>query len=386
MSIFCRIEPAVPRLRRLPYPYRGALSIAGDAEGFSAEFFETLMAFLNSRGQTRFGIGLGLEVTASLFFYDRSRTSLAYFADDAPGARRSRHADRLDDYLRAGWIDTNHAFGNFDGGGGFRRAHAEHAYEALARAGAVLPVFTNHGSADNIQNIGRDADYHRGDRPGDAAYHVDLFSAQGVRFAWTDGLYIERPAAEAVPLLLSTELQDGSIINGFRRVRGTGANAPNLTSLGTQIGLLSWEQLYAEGGVVVLYQHLGVLHKAQGQLTPATIEAVAARPDVCLAPFRRLARERDEGRLWVAGLARLLRYADAVSRVSLSGGQGCGVIELHDGPGPPLDPGGLTLYIDPALPVSLVYRKRSLPFWYNGPDETGRYSVTVAWTPLEEIW
>ncbi|MFS2013641.1 hypothetical protein ACCD06_27870 [Azospirillum sp. CT11-132] len=383
------VEPANARLRRLPYPYQGALSVATDAEGFSPSFFHALMAWLNGRSRTPFGTGLGLEITGSLFFYDRTGASMAYFDSATPGGRPGPQAALLEDYLRTGWIDTNHAFGDFQGGG-FGRAHALEAYGALARMGVSLPVFTNHGNADNWQNVGIDADYHAGDRAGHPAYHSDLFPSAGTRFVWTDSLYLESASPVPLPLFVPSPLQDTlgneASILGFRRLRGTGRNAPNLSSLLAQLRLLPWNRLYKEQGTAILYQHLGVLHKAQGILTPASIEAALARPDLLLAPFRFLARERDEGRLWVVGLARLLRYACALSSVRLSGGQGVGVIELHDPPGNALSPEGLTLYIDPALPIRVIHRGKPLEFWHNGPDETGRYSITMASTSLPDIW
>jgi hypothetical protein len=383
MIFHSRLEPATSRFRPLPYPYLGALSISGDAEGFEPAFFDALMAYLNSRGPTPFGQGLGLEITASLFFYNGAGP--AYFTEPRPGAPRSSWADRLDDYLSAGWIDANHAFGDFDAGG-FVRAHALHAYEALAKLGVVLPVFTNHGGTGNRQNIGGDAGYHAGDKPDDPAYHADLLAKHGARFVWTDSLYIEAPTPEPAPLLIPRILQDGGAATGVRRLRGTGRNAPNLTSLLAQLRLLSWDKLYADHGVVALYQHLGVAHRAEGRLFPATVAETLIRPELCLAPFRLLARERDEGRLWVAGFARLLRYAEAVNSAGLSGGQGVGVIEIVDPPGHVLDPKGLTIYIDPALPIKVTHRGREIAIRHNGPDETGRYSVTVASTSLPDIW
>jgi len=376
----------------MPYPYRAAVSVSCDAEGYDAALFEAMSAFLNGRGRTPFGMGLGLEITSSMFFHARAPFQLAYFSGMEPGAPRSPHADRLDEYLRAGWIDTNHAFGDFDDGGGFTRAHALGAYETLARLGARLSVFTNHGGTDNAQNVGVDADYHRGDRPGDPARHSDLFHENGVRFVWSDGLYLETPSETVSPALHPMNLRDGTPMYGFTRLRGTGGAAPNLSSLGRQLDLIPWERLYAENGVAVIYQHPGVLSKNAGRWIPATIDAVRAWPEVCLAPYRRLARERDEGRLWVAGTARLLRYAEAIRSFRISGGQGIGVITLHDpepdgsAPPPDLDPAGLTLYIDPGLPVRVVHRGGDLPIHFNGPDESGRCSVTVIHPPLPELW
>ena len=388
-------------IRRLPYPYRGALAIANDAEFLSQPFFETLMAFVNGRGETPWGRGLGLECTSSIFFYSAHTHSMSYFDGATTGAPRSPAADRLVDYLRSGWIDTIHAYGAFDRIGGFERAHAERSFEELDSLGVRLKVFTNHGDDKNIQNIGGDAPYHRGDVPDHDAHHTDLLARHGVRYVWTDNMADEfQPRPKGIrwrwrqrggfPFLTTDDrtMRDGTAFRGFRRLRGTGANAPNLSSLQRQLDLIAWDALYGRHESIVLYQHLGVLHRVAGECVPATVDAVAARPEVFLAPWRRLAREADEGRLWVVGLARLLAYREILEHAELVAAK-AGALELKldrvpDDPAKEL--AGLTLYVDTARPVTLRCQGTDLPLVVNGPDDTGRYSVSVAPARLPGIW
>lgn len=388
-------------MRRLPYPYRGALAIANDAEFLSLPFFETLMAYVNGRGETPWGRGLGLECTSSLFFYSAHAHSMSYFDGVSPGGPRSPAAKRLADYLMSGWGDTIHAYGAFDRVGGFERVHAEHSFEELDRLGARLKVFTNHGDDKNIQNIGGDAAYHRGDVPDHEAHHTDLLARHGVRHIWTDGMADEyRPRPEGIrqrwrqragfPFLATEDrrMRDGTAFRGFRRFRGTGANAPNLSSLQRQLDLIDWGAFYSRHESVVLYQHLGVLHRIAGECVPATIDAVAARPEVFLAPWRRLAREAGEGRLWVVGLARLLAYRELLNGATLAA-TATGELELQldrTPDDPATDLAGLTLYVDTIRPVTLRCHGTELPVVVNGPDETGRYSVSVPLTHLQDIW
>jgi len=388
-------------IRRLPYPYRGALAIANDAEFLSLPFFETLMAFVNGRGETPWGRGLGLECTSSVFFYSAHAHSMSYFDGALPGGQRSSVAERLAVYLKSGWIDTIHAYGAFDRVGGFERAHSERSFAELDRLGVRLKVFTNHGDDKNVQNIGGDAAYHRGDVPDQDAHHTDLLARHGVRHVWTDSMadeYRARPKGirqrwrqrGGFPFLTTEDrtMRDGTAFRGFRRLRGTGANAPNLSSLQRQLDLIDWDALYNKHESIVLYQHLGVLHRVAGECVPATVEAVKARPEVFLAPWRRLAREADEGRLWVVGLARLLAYRELLEGVELVAAKS-GELELQldwTPDDPATDLAGLTLYVDTARPMKLRCHGNDLPFVVNGPDETGRYSVSVAPARLPDIW
>jgi hypothetical protein len=395
------LHPVDPRVRPLPYPFRGAVSLANDAEYMTFPFFEALMRFLNTTGSTPLGSGLGLEVTSSFFFYAVApATTFRYFETIDARPVRSPEADRMDDYLRAGYLDCCHAYGDFDGQGGFRRELALPCYEALGSLGVTVPVFTNHGGSENTQNVGTDAAYHGGDRPGDPAYHADLMQQHGVRYVWTDSMVhaghlgrrarLQRRLGRSLPaegVLHAVTLQDGSRMQGFYRLRGTGAHAPNLASWGHQLDQIGWADLYDRQGMMVIYQHFGVEHRLGGVCKPATIEALLAFPEVYLAPFHRLAAEAHSGRLWVVALGRALRYAEMVASVRIEPDADGRTCQLHLPDTFAVgDLGGLTLYLPTTRPVDLTFRGRPIAFRCNGPDHTGQDSVTVPMTKLQEIW
>lgn len=396
-------DSKMPDVRALPYPYKAGIAISNDAEFMSREFFEGLMAFLNGTGTTPLGGGLGLEVTSSTFFYSAHPYSFSYFQGAGVDGERTPFAPRMEDYLKSGWIDTLHSYGDFDGVGGFVRAHAERTFDALGRMGVVLPIFTNHGDRANIQNIGGDADYHQGDLPDTASYHADLLSDHGVRYVWTDTAIIGespiprtgwrtlvpwRTSSPARPFMAALQLRDGHNMQRFMRFRGTGGNAPNLSSLAYQLDRVNLPELYRRNGITVLYQHLGVLCRSGGKCVAATLAAMLERPEVYLAPWYRLAHEVREGRLWLAGLARLLRYIEMIGDLGVEM-DGRGGINLHSAI-KVADPEeyfqGLTLYVDPADTPTVTYNGRQLSVVHNGPDETGRYSISIPLRRLANIW
>ncbi len=399
MNLCLSIRP----VRALPYPYRAGIAISNDAEFMSAEFFEGLMAFLNSSGPSPLGIGLGLEVTSSAFFYSAHPYSVSYFDGAEVDSRPTPFATRMADYLRAGWIDTLHAYGDFDCVGGFVRPHAERTFDTLSRLCTVIPVFTNHGDSANCQNIGGDAAYHKGDVPSEACYHTDLLAAHGTRYIWTDTAVVgetqqqrsgwrrflpQGASTPAPPFMANWQLQDGRTMQRFVRFRGTGANAPNLSSLAYQIERLDLPGLYRQNGIAVVYQHLGVLHRSGGKCTAATFEAMLERPEIYLAPWYRLAREVGEGRLWLPGLARLLKYSDMLSGLGVEMGHKGAIKLTSDRPvGEPEDYfQGLTLYVEPGMTPVVTYGERQLTIVHNGPDESGRYSISIPFKKTTNIW
>jgi hypothetical protein len=396
--MFQSIQPKKSTVRALPYPFRGALSISNDAEFLKFHFFEALMKFLNTQKTTPFGVGLGLEVTSSLFFYSANPNTFSYFYGADVHAKVSPVAKRLKDYLRSGWIDTNHAYGDFNKVDGFRREHALRCYEVLTKLNLRIKVFTNHGSAENVQNVGADAAYHCGDLKDHYAYHADLMKRNGVRYVWTDSMFTQRELSlkrrskyliQKGPILKDCVLQDGSSFRGFLRFRSTGANAPNLSSFAYQIQQIDWKKFYKSRGMIVLYQHLGILSRSAGVCHQATVDAVSSRPQVFLAPFYILEREFKEGRLWVCGLSRLLNYIDVVESVDVQYDtvqNRYNIMYDEAVEHPEIFFQGLTLYIDPAQLTRVYHNGYELSIVYNGPDETGRYSVSVPIQPMENIW
>jgi len=258
-----------------------------------------------------------------------------------------------------------------------------------------IPCFTNHGDSFNIQNVGIDAPYHQGDMPGSEAYHADLLRQFGTRYIWIDSAIFARESRRiwSIPRLYSTpaiamqRLQDGQEFFVFKRFRSTGENAPNLSSLNYQIEQANLKELYKMRGMIIIYQHLGVLCRNAGKCIPATVEAVRSRPEVFLAPWYRIAREVHEGRLWLSALHVLLQYSEMFSSTHII--QKGDVAELATESviaNPDEYFQGLTFYINPKERLSLVYSGTQLRLVYNGPDETGKYSATVPLRKKEDVW
>jgi len=402
-------------VRDWPYPYRAGISISSDVEFTSLAYYDELMKWVNSKNNTKFGIGLGIEVTGSIFFYSSTSQHMSIFKGDNSNAPLSDDVNRLTEYIETNWIDTNHCFGDFDSPSKFSRYHAIRAYEFLNKKNLKLPIFTNHGGENNIQGIGRYA-YRTGDVPGSKSFHSDLLKPNHVKYFWSektsyepiywDNLSILQSAKILANLLKkkitsdSSEekflspviLNDGTSLLQFWRYRGTGIIAPNASSFAYQLATFNWDLLLNRRGVVMFYQHLGVKDRISGKCSPMTIEDAISRPELFLAPFRLIQKKSEDNLLWVAGQHRLLRYLDMLERTCVKKivNQSNQVFELSVSESCNCDDQayfeGLTLYVDARKEVDIFHKGERVRFVFNGPDESGQYSVTVPITKLSSVW
>ncbi|EAY29760.1 hypothetical protein [Microscilla marina] len=409
--MFQTINPKDSKLRKLPYPYNGALSISSDIEFFSFVFFEEFMKFVNTDKQTKLGTGLNLEITSSLFFFSAYDYTFSYFKGADVNAPLSREANRIEDYLKSGWIDTNHSYGDFFQSDEFTRAHANRYYEALEKLNVTLEVFTNHGG--NNGNLGNHVDMYQGDNPDSGVYHADLLQPNGVRYIWLDsGHYnIElldklRPIKNQVlkllgknsgflmkkkQLFIPEKLRDNNAFKGFIRFRSTGKHGPDFSTLDSQLKQINWNKLYKQKGISIIYQHLGVISTSpEGVCTPATVDGIKNKENTLLAPFYFLAEESQKKNLWVCGTARLLRYVDMIESTEVIYIPNKNRHELICSEKVDLAPNaffqGLTFYTKTNHPVQLYYKNTQLKVIKNGTDETGKHSITVPIQKLENIW
>ncbi len=128
MNLYSNPRTRDASIRRWPFPYRASVSLSNDIDFCEFEFFETFMRYCNTTQATPFGEGLGLEVTSSFFGFSPPSRQFSYFGGLSPDAPTTALAPRIGEYIREGWIDANHAYGDFDGCGGFTRAHAERMF------------------------------------------------------------------------------------------------------------------------------------------------------------------------------------------------------------------------------------------------------------------
>ena len=194
-------------LRPHPFPFQASLALTSDIDGCAPEAFEAIHKFLNTVEETPMGRGLGLDVGDSFWFFCANPTAqapLTYF--EGLGERPTAWAPRIREWIRLGWIDCLHTYGDFELAGGFRREMAERALAELRRQGLSLSVWVNHGGPfHNLQGVGHlrrlgDLPVYRspnGHEQPVLEYHSDLMVNAGIRFCWiqelTDIVGQERP-------------------------------------------------------------------------------------------------------------------------------------------------------------------------------------------------
>ena len=434
---FYPIRSKSDHIRNIPFPYKGILTISNDIEFFAFKEFESFMEYVNTNHDTVIGKGLGLEITSSVFFYSDQSYNFSYFDGYDVAAQRSIYADRILEYIRSGWIDTLHAYGDFDATGSFERAHATRIFKELKQQDASIGIFTNHGGPNNIQNIGKDALYHEGDKVSSVAYHSDMFKENGVEFVWTDSLkdkddiqnsglrnqviqfakrifFLVFPftsikigkkviSKDVIPkeyknkeLLPQLSLNDGQKITGFRRLDipnlklGIPTNVgPNFSTLDDQLRQIDWNEFYQKNGGVVVYQHLGVLHKSE-KLVPTSMEALQSKPEY-LEPLRFLAEERDKSQLMVLGTYRFLTYAEMIQNTEVDIDESDKKITIQNKNSahvmnPVVFFQGLTIYVNTPSEYGIYYQGQKLDCIVNDIDETGKPSLTVNLLRLQSIW
>lgn len=384
-------------IRELPYPYKSLIAISSDADYMNLETLNWLIKFLNTSEQTPLGNGLDLEFASSIFFYSNSPLHLCVFDGLKSNSPLSKNAILLSEYIRYGYIDTNHAFGDFNSDNLFNRKHAIRTYEFLDKHSLHIPVFSNHGNGNleaMRQNVGF-LPYHQGNNKSSAAYHVDLFKANGGRYIWTDDWVDELKVS--IGLDGATQYNnDGRQLGGgpimqklsfedtyywfFRRYRSTGIVPPNFQNFNYQIQTLNWEWCYNHAAVIIIYQHLGVFGM-QKQCIPTTLELLKKNP-YYLQGFYFLKEEMQKGNLMVLSTYNLLRYVEMylTTKVDCSIGENNEYIYIiNNYEHRELDFfNGLTIYIEnPKFPLKAKYLDADLKFIMNGPDNRGRYSITI---------
>ncbi len=291
-------------IKLLPYPapYASAISISNDCEFLTRDAALGLLAELSDPDK------YGLEITTSMFFYTTNaicHSSIGYF--DGLTQTPSVNAPLLRDLCQSGWIDTLHSYGDFDAGG-FTRKLAEIAVNEFCKYGLTLPVYTNHGSNKNFQNVGHAslANYQGGDDPSSEAYHIDLTKKLGAKYFWTDDMLSSTPDISQ-NLFKEATCRDGQKILLFNRYRGLfGCPAPTMESLSSQILESDLRQIAMSSGVAIFYQHLGVASRdSAGTFTALSHPYIPPSAD---SVFKYLSRLQREKLCLVAGTGRLLSY------------------------------------------------------------------------------
>jgi hypothetical protein len=396
--------------RRMPYPYRAQLAICSDLdETPDRQLYVETLRFLNTSGATRFGPGLGLEVGNTIYF-DMPPDQFSYWNTDDHGRAALRAL------IRSGHVDCLHSFGDL----ATTRAHAGRALTDLDRHGCRLDVWIDHAVAPS--NFGADIMRGKGDVKGSPVYHADLSCAFGIRFVWRGrvtsvvgqdvprrlrGIFepahplasartLAKEAAKGVlsrtgshryrmhhpnQVLTHATLRSGHSVFEFLRANphwGGVSSAETAGGLGDVIVGPMLDRLTAREGMCILYTHLG---KTPDPRQPFNASGLAA--------LRRLSAEYREGRILVTTTRRLLGYAHAVRQVTWSARSDgeCLHLDVRTGTASGLTPDdleGLTFYVpDPSRTSLSVDGVEPCRIARNGPDHTGRPSVSLARRQLE---
>ncbi|HWR84348.1 MAG TPA: hypothetical protein VN285_13710 [Candidatus Deferrimicrobium sp.] len=424
----CASHEAV-ELRKFPYPYRAALAICSDIdETESIEKFIEIQRFLNTTIETSFGLGLGLEVGNSFWFYNQQfelhnrrqagdSVPDVYFSGvpdlgislfSGTSDSLSAHAPILFALIRAGYIDCLHSYGNF-GVGGFSPALAERAAELLQRESLRVDVFTNHGGRENEHNLG-DALRHLGDNPTSDLYHAAFTRSLDVKFLWRghlthvvgqdgdcsiknlakltyerlqDLFYTAQDFPHDNKLVHIMQLDDSRKVFDFVRYinpwgRYSVAREPFIPH---QLGQAQIDELIASRGFMIFYTHLGVNPQ------PPYLH------DSTIAALRYVAARNETGELLVTTTSKLLNYYVHCKYLYWQTRNQSDTLYIMidsianevEGSFVPTeaDLEGLTMYVPLTTPIQLLVANEPIPFVTNAKDETGRFSISVPWRPLK---
>lgn len=310
----------IPKIRMAPYPFQAILAISSDIDGAKFATFVELHRLMNTRVETVWGRGVGLDISDSFWFYNgpKGNQDSCTLLSGEVGTELSAHAEFLAELVRKRHIDTIHTFGNL-AGPLFRRDSAEKAVALSQDMGLSFPIWTDHGGSKNHQNL-LEPGY--GANPAHAAYHADLLSGLNVRY-----LALPKQREEVVrdSLLEPVTLVDGQTFWGFPRmsmVSGMPERAMRSMLSEQEIALLKprtgnkavravvWhppflhlqlsderlDALVEQGGYCVVGQHLTYINQRY-RATPNFVGS-----------FSRLAERQEKGEILVASTHRLLEF------------------------------------------------------------------------------
>lgn len=416
--------------RRFPYPYQAMLAVCSDLDLTpNRKVYRESMRFLNTTQTTSMGPGAGLEVGNTIYF-DMPPGQFSYWNTDDAGREMIRNL------IHSGHIDCLHSFGDL----ATTRAHATRALDELARHDCRIEVWVDHSQAPS--NFGADIMVGSGDDPDSPVYHADLTLDYGITYVWRGrttsiigqnvprklhGLFDPRhpvasgktAAKQALKGVLARfghlkyamhgpnaiaridHLRDGQPVREFLRCNphwagvGQGATAAGFAEVLTERFL---DCLVRCQGTCILYTHLGKIENPDVPFAPPTAKA-----------FRRLGALSSNGKILVTttrrllGLDRARRETAVVARqdsqglwidVSTTGhrqpqsgaasGEPSKVHQDAPCPVPLCDLAGLTFYTpDPRRTRVFIDGEAVENLVLNGPDATGRRSVSLRWTRLE---
>ncbi len=328
-------------LRKYPFPYRSAFTICSDIDECSIDTFLTLHKFLNTCEQTEIGEGLGLDIGDTFWLFSANTHDVALF--DGLTSKLSPSASIVVDFIRAGYLDCLHSYGDFvpnDFSRKTMRKAIKRGLDFLEEENLHVDTWINHGGpAEKVNLWARNHLSYEGDNPNSNLYHFDLLKSYGIQFVWSDELtdhLLHEVDFGYAPISISwlksvttfknivkhltrnkgkvrsiktlnnilehKQLRDNNSILLFKRFhRGTKNmwDGPNREGLARQLTETVLNQLIKREATSIVYTHMGMTerpHKAD-LFDPETIEGL-----------RRLSLEHRKGNIFVTTTSRLLNF------------------------------------------------------------------------------
>ena len=403
-------------LRKYPYPYRSALTICSDIDATTPEEFLEIHCFLNTKQVTPMGVGVGLEIGDSFWMYSAAREPwrcLSVFNGLEPV--EGPWSEMILDFIRAGYLDCLHSYGDFNHYGGFRREMAVTAVDYLQDKGIQIRVWTNHGDNHNFQSIDEKlglGDWKQwqsanGDSFECVEYHMDLTRTLGITFLcrsrdvtqfWGQDrslrlqeifslkrmnhpvnylrwLYHQlRPGVRsfiANSLLEGVPVHDGSSLHAFKRYGRFQQDRSD--DLGNVLSEENLARLIGDESVALLYTHLGKRLQPEGPVIPKEFQE----------GLRRLEEHCREGKIFVTTTSRLLNYLTVRRDLRFL------VVEHEDHLSITLeskaqveDLGGITFYVGSPKRPRFFLGEKELELQENPKDHRHRKSYSLPLTPL----
>jgi len=368
-------------LRAWPWPYRAGLALSNDCDSQSVDCLRNWHSFVNGKGATTYGDGLGLEVGDSFWVYGNGVEPALWKGNPFDAANADGYAlGAIVALAQAGFLDTLHSFGNWtarlmpaDRVGDptlFARESILRGLDRLDALGLKPSVYVNHsGSPSNVG--GPWGSYQRADNPAERLYALDALRAFGLRFYWPDACtdiekfgnelrfdstaelkrsieqfawepWLRRKDTDGIPIAIDlpddqAEIEamfaawhnraifpvrggDGTLIHAFKRYRGIDQPVGSIFS--SQVTEAKLARLEAQGGAVVIYQHFGVFGP-RGRAPTISRHHRARSPIPALdrnsvATWQLIAERHQSGALFVATQGRLLDWIWRRSSLRLS--------------------------------------------------------------------
>ena len=400
-------------LRTFPYPYRAMLAISSDIDNSpDVDVFLEMMDYLNSSKHTAFGDGLDLEIGNSFWFYNNtSSKQLSYFKGTSTA--KTSFAPHCREYWRSGFIDSMHTYGNFDQGG-FERKIALAARDEMEKYDFSLPVWINHGTHQNSQNLGFGQRCYGGVQ-GHESYHADIIKDLGIRYIWAGKmthvlgqdaknmmsvkgkLFLQNVTAKLKykdepeqiilggnKLMAPIILQDQTSFWEFQRwVNAWGRQTVlDVNDFTQQIAQKNIRGLIRNEGFMVLYTHFC-----------EKLELKKGLPSKLRANLQFIRDKYNSGELLVTTTSRLLRYKEITLHLKTDVNEvnGKTIISIPSTMITPLgeqnitlsDIEGLTFYTAEPENAKIHFMGKCLASKANPRDHMGQTSISIPWTQLE---